>query len=56
MNGQMQLTIAMETVQETEGSAAEQSVFTLTSTCESQAGNRLLQTGGTVFIDVGTGR
>lgn len=44
MNGQKQLIITMETVQETEGGAAEQSVLTLTSTCDGDASNRLLQT------------
>lgn len=52
INGQKQLIITMETVQDTEGSAAEQSVFTLTSTCNSEANNRLLQTGDCVYRSI----
>lgn len=45
MNEQKPLIITMETVQETEGSAAERGMFTLTSACSSGANNMLLQTG-----------
>lgn len=49
MNEQKPLIITMEMVQETGGSAAERSMFTLTSACNSEANNTLLQTRDGVY-------